>query len=236
MFTPDYDAILKAYDKYVIDNQERHKTIALKDRVDTRYLPCQEYHAYDFWQPPETIETLFLAESPPWSGKENYFYNRDYEPDEGRSNLSTILFNKLHIELETKCDKLTEFKRRNCFLSDSVKCVFRKTLPHSSEANEGKKRIPGDLRRLSVDIVLKDELSTMKPQTIFLLGSTALKALSQLEKFRLSLRNVRVTRDCGQRIHVGNTNVIVCVFLNAQNLQLYRRRIDQAFAELAGLQ
>ena len=230
MFTPDYDAILKAYDKYVIDNQERHKTIVLKDRVDTRYLPCQEYHAYDFWQPPETIDSLFLAESPPWSGKENYFYNRDYEPEEGRSNLSTILFNKLHIELETKCDKLTEFKRRNCFLSDSVKCVFRKRLP-TDPPEARKMKIPKDLIKCSVNLTLKDEITSMKPRIIFLLGKTAIWAMRYIEKFSSKLWNVSV----GDHIVVGDTHIIVCAFLNQQNLRQCGKGIDLAFKELEAL-
>jgi len=235
MFTPNYDAILKAYRDYVTDAQERHRNLDLKKRIDTNHLPCELYHAYDRWQPRNGINTLFLAESPPWSGAENYFYNEKYEAPEGRMNLSTILFDKLHIAEGTKERNLTEFRGRDYFLSDTVKCVFRKTLSRNSETNE-KKSIPSDLRRLSVDKVLKDEIASMRPDVVFLLGRTALKALRQIEESRTSLQNVTVAKDCGRRISMNNTNVIVCAFLNAQNLQVYGKRIDQAFEELAALQ
>jgi hypothetical protein len=227
VFIPDYDAILKTYSRYVVEAQQRHKKLDLKQRIDTNYLPCELYHAYDRWQPPDGIDILFLAESPPWSGEGNYFYNEDFEAPGDRMNLSTILLKKLHIELGTKEDKLMEFRRRSCFLSDSVKCVFKKRLP-TDPPGARRKKIPRDLIRLSVGLTLKEEIASMNPRIIFLLGKTALRAMRYIEGFSPDLQNVTV----GDHKKVGDTHIIVCAFLSERNLKRFDKGIDRAFKEL----
>jgi hypothetical protein len=227
---PDYDAILKIYRDYLSEPLENHETLDSKERVDTSYLPCQLYRAYSFWQPPQRIETLFLAESPPWSDKKNYFYNENYEPPDGKKNLRIILFDKLHIDVGGKDDNLKEFRRRKFFLSDSVKCVFRKKLP-TDPPGARNKRIPDDLTERSVDLILKAEITSMEPRIIFLLGKTALKALRHIERFRPKLEDVSV----GDCIEVGGTHIIVCYFLNERNLGKYEPEIDRAFRKFEAL-
>lgn len=230
VFTPNYNMILKAYSDYVVEAQQRHKKLDLKQRIDTNYLPCELYHAYDRWQPPDRIDILFLAESPPWSGEGNYFYNEDFEAPDDRMNLSATLFRKLHIELGTKEDKLKEFRRRSCFLSDSVKCVFKKRLP-TDPPGARKKKIPRDLIRLSVDLTLKDEILSMNPRIIFLLGKTALRAMRYIERFSSALQDVTV----GDLKTIGDTHIIVCAFLSERNIKRYGQDIDRAFQGLTRL-
>lgn len=230
VFVPDYEAILTAYRRYVTEAQDRHKKTDLKKRINTEYLPSELYHVYDRWQPRDGIDTLFLAESPPWSSVENYFYNENYEAPDNKKNLSTILFDKLHIEAGTKDDNLTEFMARGFFLSDSVKCVWRKKLA-TDTPGAGKKNIPRDLIRLSVYLTLKNEILSMNPRIIFLLGKTALRAMRYIERFSSALQDVSV----GDHETVGDTHIIVCAFLSERNLKRYGKDIDLAFRELESL-
>jgi hypothetical protein len=136
----------------------------------------------------------------------------------------------LHIEAGTKEDNLTEFMARDFFLSDSVKCVWRKRLPADLHGAR-KKKIPRDLIRLSVDLTLKDEIASMKPRIIFVLGKTALRAMRYIERFCPALQDVTP----GDHKMVGDTHIIVCAFLSERNLRRYGRDVDRAFEALESL-
>lgn len=222
VYEPDYDAILREYINYVDKNDK------LRERIDTTYLPCKEYLAYSRWQPPETVVVLFLAESPPWSGKKNYFYNENYRPPDGKRNLRSILFEKL--DLRSNEEGLTDFKAEGFFLSDSVKCVFRKRLSTDTPGT-GKKTIPDSLIELSVEKVLEEEVACIEPRIIFLLGKTSRKALRYIDRFNSALKDTCF----GDRVYADNVSIIYCPFLNERNLNRFETEIDKAFKELKTL-
>src|SRR2546428_5577239 len=194
----DPSAALEKYRRFVEVNQTYRAAIMLD------YLPFARYRVYDRWKPTR-VKVLFLAESPPWD-ESMYFYN---EKQEG--GLSRTLFHYLGIDKVTKREKLLEFKKRGLFLIDTLKCVFRKNL---------RKKIPNKLIRFSAQEILGEEIETLKPSSICVLGETALRGLKYTNRFSQGLSTYDLITDaCGKSVIAGNLKVVLSVFPNARNRQ-----------------
>ncbi len=206
----DPGATLEKYRSFVRTDQRYRAAIVLD------YLPLERYHVYDCWKP-DRVKVLFLAESPPWD-ESIYFYNEKRE-----GGLSRTLFHYLGIEGATKSEKLLEFKRRGLFLIDTLKCIFRKNV---------RKKIPDKLIRFSAQEILEDEIETLKPSLICVLGETALMGLKYTNRFSQWLSTYEsITDVCGKTVIAGDTKVVISVFPNARNRR-YEETIRLAIQEI----
>ncbi len=198
-------AVLENYRQFVDTNQKYRSAIMLD------HLPFARHLVYDRWKPDE-VKVLFLAESPPWN-ESLYFYSEKRE-----GGLSRTLFRYLGIDGASKTEKLLEFKRRGLFLIDTLKCVFKKNV---------RKTIPDKLIRFSAQI-LENEIETLKPSLICVLGETALKGLRYTKRFSQCLSPYDSIADaCGKSTMAGNTILVLSVFPNARNKK-YDDKIRQA--------
>jgi uracil DNA glycosylase superfamily protein len=185
-----------------------------RDGINLTYLPLQHYRVYERWKP-KRVKVLFLAESPPWRKKSTYFYNQQRS-----GGLSEAIFNYLKIKGDSKTVKLQEFKRRQFFLTDTVKCVFEKSQTGS---------IPQRLIRYSAREILQEELSALRPRSILALGATALAGLKQIGRFSTALsRYPSITLASGKSVRVGKTTLILSVFPNDRNRR-HEKSISSAF-------
>ena len=185
-----------------------------RDAINLTYLPLQRYRAYEKWKS-KRVRVLLLAESPPWGDKSAYFYN-----EQRSGGLSEAVFNQLKIKGESKSTKLCEFKRRQFFLTDTVKCVFDKSQTGF---------IPQELIRRSAQEILQEELLALRPKFILALGATALAGLKQIERFSRVLSRYRsITKASGKSVRVGKTTLILSVFPNDRNRR-YEKSISSAF-------
>ena len=159
------DMVREKYRGFVQRNPEYEKLLV------AGYLPFERFNVYERWKP-DSIDVLFIAESPPWS-ESVYFYN-----EHSQGGLSESVFNHLGIQGKSKSHKLQEFKRRNFFLIDTIKCVFRKDVRSS---------IPERLIIFSAREILQQEIESLNPKTILCLGATALAGLNHIERFSTPL-------------------------------------------------
>jgi len=160
--------------------------------------PCVQYKAHAVWKP-DQVKVLFIAESPPGTS-EGYFY--DPEKREGyKEILRTELFRLLRIDGSDTDRGLAEFKKREYFLSDAVKCRCdkgtRPQVPTSLATNCGRNW-------------LMRELHLLKPNKVCTLGKAALSALATVPGYQ-ELSTEKAGRDCGTVVH-GKRPVLVWVF------------------------
>jgi len=87
--------VSKVYEDYLTAHPALRDDIVLE-----RPFPFERYRVYEDWEP-KPVRLLLLAESPPWSRPENYFYNPGCE-----SNLSREVFRLMKIDGRTKGDRL----------------------------------------------------------------------------------------------------------------------------------
>ncbi len=185
-----------------------------RDAINLTYLPLQRYRVYGKWKP-KRVKVLLLAESPPWRKESAYFYNEHLS-----GGLSEVVFNLLKIKGESKSEKLREFKRRQFFLTDTVKCVFEKSQTGS---------IPQELIRYSAREILQEEILALQPRFILALGATALAGLKQIGRFSSVLSRYRsITMGSGKSVRAGKTTLILSVFPNDRNRR-YEKSISSAF-------
>jgi hypothetical protein len=133
-----------------------------KIAIDKPYL---RFQVEEKWLPNQ-VTVLFVAESPPWD-KERYFYKQDMTGN--GTNLQKELFRYLNL-----CS-LEEFKARGYYLIDSIKCRLNK--------RGGKEHVPHQVLTACAGTFLLAEIKELKPQTIFVLGNSAKKALQTLPPF-----------------------------------------------------
>jgi hypothetical protein len=187
-------------------------------------FPFIKYQAYERWKP-DRVRGLLVAESPSWHqdqpGEFRYFYNEHY-----LGSLSRAIFDLLQIQGPTKTECLKTFKERGLFLTDTIKCIFRKDRRGS---------IPRGLITFSAREILQPEISGLTPKCILVLGSTALKALKSLERFSAQLSSATsITKTCGKFKDASGLTVIFSVFPNTRNRR-FRRRTQEAFDRLLAL-
>lgn len=180
--------------------------------VNVDYLPFERYEVYERWKP-GCVKVLFIAESPPWI-ECVYFYNEHYEGE-----LDSEVFKLLKLNDDNKSARLKDFKK-SFFLIDMVKCVFHKNI---------KKSIPNKLIRYSAQEIVQDEIECLKPKIIFGLGSTALKGLKTMQRFKSQLsRFTCITEACGKSVKIDDITIGFSIFPSNQN-RVYENRIKSAF-------
>ena len=187
--------------------------LASSDRLDTHQKPYIDFDVEKRWKPGK-VSVLFIAESPPWNGKQRYFYNPDVV--EKRINLRKEVLKYLNL------NSLKEFTDKGYFLVDTIKCRLNKS-----------KKIKTPLRITSISKVcaeqfLRREIEELKPPTIFVLGNTAKKALQRFPEFK-ELKEHKVTEDYDENL--SGYHVILCVFPGGQTRK-YRNEIERAFAKI----
>jgi uracil-DNA glycosylase family 4 len=166
---------------------------------------CFEFNAYA-WLKPQKITNLFIAEAPP-ATEPRYFYNTDIPA----GTLRKGLFKQLGIEDFTK--KGIETFCENNFLTDTIKCRLNK-------ARLG--QVPIELISNCATRFLREEIDWIKPKRIVLLGDTARRGIAQLEQFKL-LNNLRVKKDCGKILTIGNYKIVLFAYPNTRNSKITKK-------------
>ena len=184
------------------------------DRLNTDQKPYVLFNVERKWKP-DRVKVLFIAESPPSNGKQRYFYNP--EVIEKRTNLRKEILKYLNL------DSLKEFKNKDHFLVDTIKCRLNKS-----------KKIKTPLRITSIskscaEQFLRREIEELKPHTIFVLGNTAKKALQRFSEFK-ELKEHKITEEHDEKL--SGYRVILCVFPNRRTEGKYRNQIRRAFAKI----
>jgi uracil-DNA glycosylase len=133
-----------------------------KIAIDKPYL---RFQVEEKWCPSK-VNVLFVAESPPWD-KERYFYKQDMTGN--GTNLQKELFRYLNLT------SLEEFKARGYYLIDAIKCRLNKC--------GGKEHVPRKVLAACAGTFLLEEIEELDPETIFVLGNSAKKALQTLPPF-----------------------------------------------------
>jgi hypothetical protein len=137
-----------------------------EETLKFRPKPSIYFNIYRNWRPSK-VKALFIAEAPPWKPK--YFYS----PDIKASFLRKMLFNQLQIPYLNK-NGLEVFKARGYFFTDTIKCRLRKQ----------KSKPPIQIIRNCVRNFLSNEIRSLNPEKIILLGKTAKQGLEQLQEFK----------------------------------------------------
>jgi len=172
--------------------------------------PFVKFQVEEIWKPKQ-VKVLFVAESPPWNGKQSYFYNQNQ--GDNRTNLRKEVLSLLNLK------SLEEFKTKGYYLIDVIKCRLNKKV---------KKNIPKEVIMTCSDQFLEKEIKQMKPKKIFVLGNTAKKALQRMPKFEeLSYHKVTDNYEAG----LSGYHVILSVYPGGQTRK-YQNKIKEAFAKL----
>ena len=175
------------------------------------------------------IHILFIAESPPWRGiaglpggdvqHYRYFYN---DACRAPASLRTAILSRLDITRGIDEDRrLPAFRDHHLFLTDTLKCAFRKDL-HPS--------IPASLVHLGAPI-LREEITWLRPRYIVTLGSTAFSAVRTLypEEFHPYRRLSEVPEG------LIRSRFLVMPYPNVRNRGNFGERLDAAFDRLNAL-
>jgi len=178
--------------------------------------PYALFSVEEKWLPKRRINVLFIAESPPWNGKQSYFYNQ--AEDKKSTNLRKETLKRLNLSLET-------FKHEGYFLIDSIKCRLNK---------QTKTRVPYEVLKTCSAKFLSREIHNLKPKTIFVLGDSARKALKGLQEnpefseFK-DLANHKITENYEKTL--SGYRVILCVYPGGQTRK-YESNIKRSFAKI----
>ncbi len=148
-----------------IDICKKCGDLEFSNRLNFVGKPFVKFQVEEIWKP-EQVKVLFVAESPPWNGKESYFYNQN--AGDNRTNLRKEVLSLLNLK------SLEEFRTKGHYLIDVIKCRFNKRV---------KKNIPKKAISTCSDQFLEKEIKQLNPKKIFVLGNTAKKALQRMPKF-----------------------------------------------------
>lgn len=188
-----------------------HKCAGIEEnRLKTDDKPYVKFQVEQKWRP-EKIKVMFVAESPPWNGKQRYFYN---EIDEKRINLRKEVLKHLNLK------SLKDFKEEGYFLIDAIKCRLNK---------KRKKKVPRQVLQNCSNQFLMNEIMSLKPLTIFVLGKSAKQALQQHMEFQ-DLQNHKVTEDYDKKL--SGYRVILSIYPGGQT-RTYQPKIEKDFSKLA---
>jgi hypothetical protein len=206
-----------------------------------RYLPFLEqdivpfnvFHVYRDWlrlrDKDPRIDVLFIGESPPWRGIEHlpdgdladyrYFYNNACRAP---AALRTTILSRLDVT-RTLPDalRLAAFRDHHLFLTDALKCAFRKDL-HSS--------IPEALVRVGAHL-LQEEILWLSPRYIVAMGSTAFTAVREI--WPEHLREYRRISEVPETLIDGR--ILVMPYPNTRNRGMFGKRLDAAFSHINAL-
>jgi hypothetical protein len=193
-------------------------------------VPFDVFCVYRDWLRPRDreprIDVLFIGESPPWRGIENlpdgdrsdyrYFYN---DACRATASLRTTILARLDITRTLPEDlRLPAFRDHHLFLTDALKCVFRKDL-HPS--------IPEALVRVGARL-LREEILWLSPRYIVAMGSTAFTAVRAIwpEHFKEYHRISQVPD------YLAGGRILVMPYPNTRNRGMFGDRLDGAFTRL----
>ena len=168
------------------------------DRLKTNEKPYVVFEVAEKWLPKGSVNVLFVAESPPWNGEQRYFYNTLKTGKRGGLRKEILKWLGL--------PSLDSFKNEGYFLIDAIKCRFNKS---------EKSNVPKQILSKCSNKFLAEEIRSLRPKTIFVLGDSAKKALQGLyvfpdfAEFR-SLDVHKVTEDFDEQL--SGYRVILCVY------------------------
>ena len=195
-----------------------HDCASLKSarRLKMEDKPYATFRVEEKWLPKGKINVLFIAESPPWNGKQSYFYNR--AEDNKSTNLRKEVFKYLNLQLDS-------FKNEGYFLIDSIKCRLNK---------QNNATVPSKILETCRAKFLGREIEGLRPKVIFALGDSARKALQGLsEKSEFSefndLANHKITEDYDKTL--SGYRVILCVYPGGQTRN-YISNIERSFSKI----
>jgi len=94
--------------------------IASSDRLNSHQKPYVQFAVEGKWKPLDEVDVLFIAESPPWNGKQRYFYNPNVGDERPCLREKVLKYLKLNSLEEFKLDK-------RFFLIDTIKCRLNKS-------------------------------------------------------------------------------------------------------------
>jgi uracil-DNA glycosylase len=139
--------------------------LAGADRLNVHEKPYVEFHVEKKWKP-DKVNVLFVAESPPWNGKQSYFYN----PNRSQTGLRAEVLKDLGL------GSLEDFRdKKGYFLIDTIKCRLNKS---------NKKNVPSLVTRTCATRFLHREIVDLEPKTIFVLEKTAKQALEEFPELQ----------------------------------------------------
>lgn len=179
------------------------------DKLNADQKPYVQFDVERSWKPGK-VDVLFVAESPPWNGKQRYFYNPVAEK---RINLRTEVLSRLNL------NKLEVFNERGYFLIDTIKCRLNKSI---------KKKVLYRIAKTCSQRFLLKEIKQLKPNTVFILGNTAKYALEQTADFEELVQH-RITQDYDTNL--SGYRVIVCPFPGGLTRK-WTNEIDSAFMKI----
>jgi uracil-DNA glycosylase len=164
--TTDIQRCTKCLDERIVS----HDTLIASKK------PYVEFNVEEEWKR-DRVSILLIAESPPWNGKQRYFYNQKVA--EKRTNLRKEVLKYLGLQT------LEEFRDNGYFLVDAIKCRLNKSQ---------NKSVPSLVLRNCAHKFLHKEIVTLNPTIIFVLGNSAKKALEEFSEFQ-ELKKHNITDD-----------------------------------------
>lgn len=185
--------------------------LASSDRLKTHQKPYIHFHVERNWKPPDAVDVLFIAESPPCNGKQRYFYNPRVA--ERKTDLRREVLSRLELK------RLEDFRHEDYFVIDTIKCRLCKPI---------KKKALYELAETCSRRFLLTEIRQLEPNTVFVLGDTARYALSQTTDFK-ELEKYKITEEFDACL--SGYRVILCPFPGPQTRK-WTNKIDRAFARL----
>jgi uracil-DNA glycosylase len=169
--------------------------LVASDRLNTSRKPYVQFDVEGKWRP-DKVKVLFIAESPPWNGKQRYFYNQTVV--ENRTNLQKEVREYLGLK------SLEEFRSEGYFLIDAIKCRLNKS---------EKKSVPRRVLRTCANKFLHKEITDLRPATIFILGNSSKHAVEEFSEFQ-DLKKHEIRDDYDKNL-LGY-RVILCPYPGAQ--------------------
>jgi len=194
-----------------IDVCKKCADLEFSNRLNFVGKPFVKFQVEEIWKP-EQVKVLFVAESPPWNGKQSYFYNQT--PGDKRTNLRKEVLSLLNLK------SLEEFRTKEYYLIDVIKCRFNKKV---------KKNIPEETIMTCSEQFLEKEIKQLNPKKIFVLGNTAKKALQRMTKFK-ELTYHKVTDN--YEAELSGYHIILSAYPGGQTRK-YQNKIKEAFAKLS---
>jgi uracil-DNA glycosylase len=186
-------------------------------RIKTIDKPYVFFQVDKKWLPKQGVKVLFVAESPPWNGERRYFYNTLSIGK--RAGLRKEVLRWLNLP------SIEAFKEDGYFLIDAIKCRLNKK-NYSS--------VPSEVLKKCSAKFLGEEIRIFRPETVFVLGNSAKKALENLQttsgflEFG-DLQSHKVTEDYDKML--SGYRVILCVYPGGQT-RAFESNIKRAFSKL----
>ncbi|NMA10352.1 uracil-DNA glycosylase family protein [Methanoculleus chikugoensis] len=194
---------------------------------------------------PGRVKVLFVAESPPWAAGRReiaepadcrspaypYFWNDRYDapPRPGAAPLSRGLaeniFRLLELDGRSRRENLDLFAAKGLFLTDTVRCVFRKNR---------KPAIPADLVRMSARTTLAPEIAALAPEYVVALGNTALTGLRCIEPYASALCGAGTITGLSREAIFAESRLLCLPYPGGRNRR-YLDTIESGFAVLRDL-